>query len=267
MRFCGIVFLALIAFAACGGRSTAEREFPTRALDMGGRTYNYRVFVPADRDPNKKIPVMLYLHGSNRRGNDNRSQLLDIAALFEKNPPPFIVVFPQCPNELFWAGDAMRQAMAALDQTVKEFNGDENRLYLAGYSMGGYGAWQAAVTYPNKFAAIVPIAGGILPNGQPSEEDKALLSPEVRLASERPDVYNAFAQAIGNTPVWVFHGSQDEAVPVEGARKMVEALHKAGNPNVKYTELENVGHGSVTAAFTEPTLYDWFVQQQRQAAK
>jgi predicted peptidase len=31
------------------------------------------------------------------------------------------------------------QALKALDQTVEEFNGDPKRLYLSGFSMGGYG--------------------------------------------------------------------------------------------------------------------------------
>jgi predicted peptidase len=258
-----LIGLAVLLFAACGGPRLSEKEFPSRSGDLDGKRYNYRLYVPADRNPAEKIPVMLYLHGSNRRGKDNRSQLEDLADVIKEYPPPFIMVFPQCPEGTFWAGPAMQQALAALEQTVKEFNGDENRLYLAGFSMGGFGAWQAAVTYPNKFAAVVPVAGGILPLGQPSEEDKAQLSPAVRTAIEQPDIYKAYAAAIGNTPVWVFHGEKDEAVPVEGARKMVETLKAAGNPNVKYTEFENVGHGSVIKAFTEPGLYAWLAEQRK----
>ena len=256
-----LVSLFVLFATACGGRLISEERFPSRSVNLDGQQHNFRIFVPPGRNSGEKIPVMLYLHGSNRRGSDNRSQLEDLAEVMKEFTPPFIVVFPQCPEGTFWAGPALQQAIAALDQTVKEFNGDENRLYLAGYSMGGFGAWQAAVTYPHKFAAVVPVAGGILPVGQPSEEDKALLSPAVRAANQKSDVYKAFADAIGDTPVWVFHGAQDEAVPVEGARKMVETLKVAGNPNVKYTEFENVGHGSVINAFTESGLYNWLDAQ------
>jgi predicted peptidase len=46
-----------------------------------------------------------------------------------------------------------RMAMAALDQTVSEFGGEANRLYLTGISMGGYSAWAFAAHHPEKFAA------------------------------------------------------------------------------------------------------------------
>src|SRR5215469_1209454 len=41
--------------------------------------------------------------------------------------------------------------------------GDPKRTYLTGVSMGGYGSWYLASTHPGKFAAVVPICGGIVP--------------------------------------------------------------------------------------------------------
>lgn len=154
------------------------------------------------------------------------------------------------------------QAVAALDQTVKEFNGDERRLYLAGYSMGGFGTWQTALTYPNKFAALVPVAGGIEPVGTISEEDRKLLSQPVIAAAAAPDPYRAYAQTLAKTPVWVVHGADDEAVPVDGARKIVAALKAAGDRDVNYTELEGVGHGSVAIAFADNKLAEWLKKQE-----
>ena len=255
------LILAVAFYAGCGSRTFTEDQFPSRSVNVNGRTYQYRIYLPKLVGTREKLPVMLYLHGSNRRGDDNHSQLLDLADTIAANPPNFIIVFPQCRGETFWAGEMTQQAIAALDQSVNELNGDDDRLYLAGYSMGGYGVWQTAITYPNKFAALVPIAGGILPNGEPSEKDKELLSPAVRVANQQPDVYIAFAAAIGKTPVWAFHGQKDEVVPVDGARKIIEALRSTGNQNVNYTELENVGHGSVSWAFSQPGLYDWLAVQ------
>jgi predicted peptidase len=260
----------IVIICGCGKHPEySESEFPPRSVSVNGHIYNYRIHVPIGRDPAEKLPVMLYLHGSNRRGDDNSSQLEDIGWAVEGDASygKFIVVFPQCASETFWAGPMMEQALAALDQTVTELNGDEDRLFLAGYSMGGFGTWQTAVTHPGKFAALVPIAGGVEPVGKVSDEDKALLSPQVRAAASAADPYRAYAAAIGNTPVWVFHGSKDESVPVEGARKIVEALKAAGNPNVRFTELENVGHDSVGYAFTGPDLFEWLSQQRRKDNK
>jgi predicted peptidase len=173
----------------------------------------------------------------------------------------FIIVFPQCRDGTFWAGEMMDQAIAALDQTVSEFNGDPNRLYLAGYSMGAFGTWQAGLAYPHKFAALIPIAGGIKPQGRVPEDQMAILSPAVRRAATAEDPYKAFAAGLGNTPVWVFHGGADDVVSPEGSRQIVEALKANGNPNVRYTEFENVGHGSAVSAFSEPELFEWLSKQ------
>jgi predicted peptidase len=72
-------------------------------------------------------------------------------------------VLPQCKKDSFWAASDMADyAVAALDEAVREFNGDPDRLYLAGFSLGGYGTWQIAAANPGKFAALVPVAGGVV---------------------------------------------------------------------------------------------------------
>jgi predicted peptidase len=253
------VGLALLITACGSNHSFSEENFPTRVVTVGNSTYRFRLYIPPKQDPEKKLPVMLYLHGSNRRGEDNSEQLRDIGDLVIQDPSRFnfIIVFPQCRPEMYWAGPMMKQALAALDQTVKEFNGDEHRLYLAGYSMGGFGTWQVAITHPDKFTALVPVAGGIEPMGKVSDEDRALLSPEVMAAASSPDPFRAFAEALRAMPVWIVHGNKDDAVPVEQSRKIAEALRSAGDADVNYVELDGVDHASVKPAFSDPKLFQW----------
>jgi predicted peptidase len=257
-----LLVLVLLAFG-CADNTAWEKDFPVRSVVVNGTEYKYRIYIPANRDPAQEIPVMLFLHGSGARSDDNQSQAAGFRDLVSeyRDRYSFAIVLPQCRPGTFWAGEMTEQAMAALEQTVKEVNGDESRLYLAGYSMGGYGTWQTAVTYPGKFAALVPIAGGIVPNGPVSEEDKAILSPRVRAAADSADPYDSFADAIGNTPVWIFHGAADDIVLAEGSRKMAEVLKARGNTNVNYTAFAGVGHGSLMKALTEPALYEWLAQQ------
>jgi predicted peptidase len=142
---------------------------------------------------------------------------------------------------------------------VKEFNGDRDRLYLTGLSMGGYGAWSLAAKYPGKFAAIVPVCGGIRPPA-------AVPIPEAaKMADLSVDPYAATARSIGKTPVWIFHGGADPVVPPEESRKMNEALLAAGG-NVKYTEYEKVGHNSWDKAYAEPELMPWMLGYRLKAA-
>lgn len=264
IKIIAVLILSLFCLN-CSDHGTSETDFPSRSVTVNGTEYRYRIYVPQKRDPNAKIPVMLYLHGSGSRGEDNQSQLGGMAPIIGENPEliPFVIVFPQCRAGKFWAGEMNVQAFAALDQTIKEFNGDESRLYLAGFSMGGNGTWQNGLVHPGKFAALVPIAGEVAPRQKLSDEVLASLPPRLREATISPDPYKVFAEGIGNTPVWVFHGSEDDAVPVSESRKIVEALRNNGNQNVNYTEFENTGHLIVGKALSEPKLFEWLAQQKK----
>ena len=222
--------------------STPQREtgFLRRSVVLRLTTIDYRVYVPRDYDPAKKYPVILYLHGRGPRGNDNEKQiggahLGSVIQLFELKYPEryrsFIEVFPQTQSN--WLGDPAEQAIKALDQTVAEFNGDAQRIYLAGASLGGYGTWYLAAKYPRKFAAIVPVAGGVvmplsIQRIQPLAELKLLMPQEMFTLYSAHDPYAAFAKAIAKTPVWIFHGGQDDTVDVNESRRMAAALKTAG---------------------------------------
>lgn len=49
--------------------------------------------------------------------------------------------------------------MAVVDATMREFNGDIERLYFMSHSMGAQGALRIASRWPQRVAAIVESAG------------------------------------------------------------------------------------------------------------
>ena len=148
----------------------------------------------------------------------------------------------------------MAQALKALDVSLKEFKGDPERVYLSGLSMGGYGTWALAFAHPGRFAALVPICGGVkMPPRVP-------ISPGNPLADPKIDPYAAVAAKVGKTPVWIFHGGADNVVPPSESRKMEEALKKMGG-NVQYTEYPGVGHNSWDRAYGEKDLMPWILSQ------
>jgi len=259
------LFLVFIVICfGCSDRGRSTREFAERSVTVDGKVYGFRVFVPNQREPNERLPVMLYLHGSGSRGDDNitpaESFRSAVAAI--KDKINFIVVIPQCRNGTFWAASEMaKYSIAALDQSVKEFNGDDQELYLAGFSLGGYGTWQIAAAYPGKFAALVPVAGGVVGERPIEPRDREAIIPEVGAMLDSPEPYKAIATAIGPTPAWVFHGTIDELVPVEFSRKIVNALREQGNKNTKFTEYEKDGHMIFSKAFSEPGIFEWLGQQ------
>jgi len=261
-----IVLLTALLYCGCSGSVNVPAEFVERNVTVDGKAYRFRVFVPKSQNANEKTPVMLYLHGSGSRGDDNREPALNFAAAIEsvKDKVNFIVVLPQCSSENFWSSKEMaKYSIAALDQSVKEFNGDEQRLYLAGFSLGGYGTIHLGAAYHGKFAALIPVAGGVVGAQPILAEHRKMVLPQIETMLDEPDPYKAVAAAIGQTPVWVFHGAKDEAVPVEFSRKIVEALKGHGNGGTRYTEYENEGHMIFSRSFSEPGFFEWLGQQRR----
>lgn len=236
-----------------------ETGFLNRTIVVGGEHYRYQVYVPRDFDPKRKWPVILFLHGVGERGDDGLLQTdLGIAHAIRADASrfPFVIVMPQCRKDRRWINaDMQSQALAALENAIREFHGDRERVYLTGLSMGGYGTWDFAAKYPAKFAAYVPICGGIYgPQKVPEAHVSLVGNPGVA------DPYAETAGRIGVTPVWIFHGDADNTVPVEESRKMAAAL-RAVNANVRYTEYPGIGHNAWDKAYAEPELVPWLLAQ------
>lgn len=229
-------------------------DFEKLALRDGEDSLPYRLFSPKIVDAGKRYPVVFFLHGAGERGDDNEAQLRHGLAYFASDAfqarhPAFLVV-PQCPKGKKWSevdwgslksplpenpSTSMRLAMRILDQVIQEKPADPSRVYLTGISMGGYGTWDAATRWPDRFAAAVPVCGG-------GDEDKA--ARLIRL------------------PIWCFHGDNDKAVPVERSRNMIEAIRKAGG-HPKYSEYPGVGHNSWDKAYADTGFYEWLFTQKR----
>ena len=158
----------------------------------------------------------------------------------------------------WWTEPEMEEmALATLAAATKDFKGDPKKTYLTGLSMGGYATWDLVTRYPGKFAAVVPICGGIvLPPGLV----KDVPSLEKFDHPDDPKTYAEVAKKIGKTPVWIFHGGADDTVPVKNSRKVNEAL-KAAGADVRYTEYPGVGHNSWDKAYAEPELMPWLLSK------
>jgi len=207
--------------------------------ETGNLRTDYYLHLPAsyDKDPQKKWPLILFLHGSGERGydikmvkNNGLPKNLDAQPEF-----PFIVIGPQCSPGEWWSP---LELDALLDLVEQKYRVDLDRVYLTGLSMGGYGSWALAAESPERFAAVVPICGG----GDPDDVSR-----------------------IKDLPIWVFHGGKDPTVPIQRSQEMVDALKKAGS-SVKFTIFPEARHDSWVPAYAMPELYEWLAQQKRGAA-
>lgn len=244
--------LCLISFStAIAQQSLWSKETYKNAK---GDSLLYRQLFP-DYNTVRKLPLVIFLHGSGERGNDNEAQLKwgvnNFASDKNLSMYPAFVIVPQCPENANWANisayekesltfaatptKTMELLMELIQQTIKKLPVDTNRIYITGLSMGGFGTFDAISRYPNLFAAAVPVCGG----GD--------------LAS---------VPAIKHIPMWVVTGAEDASVNPMLSLEMVRAMQKAG-AHPGFTQYPEVGHFSWIMAYSDALIMEWMFRQRK----
>ena len=200
---------------------------------------NYYLYFPDEyeEESKKEFPILLFLHGGGESGDS-------LVAIKRNGPPkmivegkkfPFLILAPQNPYQKKWWNT--RAVNQLLDSVVANNRVDKKRIYLTGLSRGGGAAWEMAVQYPSKFAAMAVVCG-MTPLPYASWIDKKM-------------------------PIWVFHGEEDKSIPFSESETMVNRLREMGY-DIKFTQYPGVGHNSWIQAYKTEELYEWFTQQVRE---
>lgn len=230
LKRCSFFYLFLAFYSCQICAQSTPKEKPREQ-------YNYLLYLPNDYSAAKAAyPLVIYLHGGSQRGNDlSKLKTYGLPHLVEKGHNfDFIIASPQCPDGKFWSTDNWFDSLYA-ELSIK-YRIDAKRVYLTGISMGGHGAWQTAVAYPDKFAAIVPLCGGC--------DDSTQIC------------------RIRELPVWTFHGTADSTISIDETERLVKRLEHCSN-RVKFTRLANEGH-SIEYLYEDKTIYDWLLKQRKQ---
>lgn len=184
----------------------------------------------------EKMPLIVQLHGAGERGKGKEDlKKVDINGFSEYLKTAehnCIVVMPQCPENTFWAA-RVETIIKFIEHLIKEYNVDEEKVYLTGLSMGGYGTWFTAMARPDMFAAIAPVCGGGM----------------------------AWNAEVLKMPVWAFHGAEDPVVSVTQSDEMVSALKECG-VDITYTKIDGVGHNVWDYTY-DKELLDWLLSKRR----
>ncbi|NAS11876.1 prolyl oligopeptidase family serine peptidase [Flavobacteriaceae bacterium R33] len=250
-----------MVLVSCGSKPSKEsiEAYQAKVFERGDISLPYRILLPKEFDPQKSYPLVLVLHGAGERGLDNEAQLTHGSSVFlepeNREKFPAIVVFPQCPEESYWANvdrqrklmtfnftfqpageatPAMKSLQALFDELLQNHKIDRSRIYVGGLSMGGMGTFEFVRRNPGTIAAAFAICGGA-----------------------HPDT----AANLTDTKWWVFHGDADMVVDYEHSVEIVNALKEQG-AEVQFTTYEGVNHNSWENAFAEPDLLPWLFSNQ-----
>ena len=197
--------------------------------------YEYIINLPTgyQAGSDRRWPLIVYLHGSG--GGEDKAWATardgDGPMGYGRRTPDFPFVTVALRSHGGWFPPAVEDV---IDEVSTKYSIDSSRIYLMGFSMGGFGTWATAYDRPDRFAAIAPVAAG---------GGDASLMPLLK-----------------GVPAWIFNGGDDQVTPARAARGAVEELKQEGG-TVRYTEYPGMDHGdSLRLAFAEKELYAWLLQ-------
>lgn len=229
------IILYLLSIQSCSAQSQLiadEKE------TVSVENLQYYLYFPKgyEETESEKFPLLLFLHGGGEAGGT----LEDLKTngppklLAEGKEFPFLILAPQNPYKRKWWNT--RAVMQLLDTIIETNRVDIDRIYLSGLSRGGSAAWELAVQYPDKFAALAVVCG------------------------MTPVPYAAWINK--KLPIWVFHGTEDKSIPISESEDMVTKLKEMGY-DVTFTRYEGVGHNAWVRAYNTEELYEWLMKQKR----
>ena len=188
------------------------------------------LYTPSETTESK--PLIVYLHGGSGNGSD-----LDLITSVDGFPkylsdgeisPDAYVVIPQLSEDKTGWVSVKDEIAALIGFMISDHSVDESRVALTGHSMGGTGAWQIALAYPEMFSAVAPLSGSI------KLSDRSL-------------------KKLKEIAVWAIVGDADRIVPPDSSIEFIEELEKI-NEDARLTVLSGCDHFNVPRVYLDSEL-------------
>jgi len=230
-----------------GGPSANASKIQERTylFDDTNEQLPYSVFVSSKVNPEKKSPLLILLHGLGVQPSVFLPRFVDAA-----QDAGFIVAAPMGYRVDGWYGAngpgrgrggqpdigalSEKDVFNVLRMMKDDFNIDDERVYLAGNSMGGAGTLYLGIKHRSVWAAI---AAG---------------APAIRAQFHSPNEL----EGAGNLPIMIIHGDADRAVPVEQTREWVAKM-KELKLTYEYREIKGGGHSDAMVS-TARDMFKFF---------
>ncbi len=191
----------------------------------------YTFGIPESYRPWRKNPMIIFLHGGGAGVGDGDDYFPQVWP--QTSQRGYITVCPTVLEKVAVAWNNKRHVdfiRAIVAEFRKNYNIDENRIYLMGHSMGGFGCFYIGTNTTDIFAAISPWSGG------PS---RSVLSK------------------LKYTPAYIIHGIDDATVRVDGSRNAAKQLMQMKYP-VVYVEINGFNHAVPHSE--KAKAFDWLAQ-------
>ncbi len=196
--------------------------------EIDGSLQPYSMYLPAGYHQGRRRPLLVFLHGS---GVDEQKTAADERLHRLADTLGMVLLFP-CGRDLsgFYLGDSEGDVLDALEAARRIVSVDPSRIYLAGFSMGGFGTWHTGLRHVNLFSGLAVFSG---------TPCHPIRGHEIKEGYSFTPMDHI--EAARTVPLLVVHGSNDPALPIGPTREIVEGLRERG-VDITFRELPR-GHG------------------------
>lgn len=225
-----------------------QRAFPP--IQKG--QLRYLLYRPSavDELPEKKWPVICFLHGIGEAAKNSDETEQSLYALLRHGTPPwhaeinspliqeFIVFSPQLPERRYWAKRDFEEITQIVEIIYKRLRGDRERSYLTGFSIGGKGVFDFAA-WGGKWAALWPV----------------------------DDAHGRARESCDTQRIWLHFGSW-KPIPQKATAENLELAEvepyrgEVSNEDRLYTDYTRFGYdhaGTCVAAYSDWRVYRWLL--------
>lgn len=245
--------ISLTSFA--NGQAIVEKLPEDSAKNTVSLNPEFLVFGKDAVKAGEKLPLVIFLHGAGGIGDEIRrvgGSPRHFLKTIEQAGERCLCVAPQAMKNPMEHGEKGGWVPADLDVLLghlkKTLPIDEKRIYLTGSSMGGYGTYALAANFPDHFAAIAPMVGGLGPGG-PKDVTAKL---------------DAWGKSLAKLPMKAYYGENDRVVPADRGAMVLKAIKKAGGEKAEVIVLPGEAHGAGRVPFGDVDFVKWMFAQKKE---
>lgn len=217
-------------------------------LCVDGKKRPYIIYIPKNYDPGIKTPMIVNLHGAvtwpmkNKKKRLKHAKRQEVTELAIKNN--WFIVFPFGEaSATWWDNVGQSNVLNIIRETKRNFNIDDEKLWMTGFSDGASGSFHFAMTEPTDFAAFFPLCGDM---GVGAQDGGNHLYPS----------------NMRNLPLYVINTDEDHIYPSSRMIKTIDIAREAG-ANILYKEYNGFGHDFNFSAEELPRLERYFKRNSR----
>ena len=212
--------------------------------------------IPGNLDLSKPVPLLVWLHGRGDKTTDlhfiqrclSKSQAL---GGFVKDQQNCIILHPFGRQCVGWKHAGEIDVFEAIAKVQEDYNIDPNKIALAGFSMGGAGAWHIGAHYPDRFCAVHTGAGF----AETKEYNK--LTPETYPPDYEQTLWKVYDVPnyiwnFTNGPLLAYSGGEDKQ---KQAADLIERELAAIGQEMRHVIGEGMGHKYNQESVDQ--IWDW----------